>query len=84
MPRDKPNTPHPADATMRSRLYRARQNARLDRATALSAMALLKAPDAGLRLVLAELSADYARLYDDNLRLRGELAALVALIEGEP
>lgn len=62
----------------------ARQNARLDRATALSAMALLRAPDAGLRLVLAELSADYARLYDDNLRLRGELAALVALIEGEP
>lgn len=43
----------------------------------------LRAPDAGLLLLLAELPADHERLLADHKRLRADLDALTVLIEGE-
>lgn len=65
-------------------LQQVRSAARMARRDALSAMALLRAPDAGLRLVLAELTAAHERLLADHKLLRAELDALTVLIEGEP
>jgi len=61
-----------------------RVQARVARRDAEQAWRVARAPDANLRLMLAELSAQYDALRDDNNRLRGELAALVAMVEGEP
>lgn len=60
------------------------QRARAKMATrdAKQALQVLRAPDANLRAMLAELSADFERLRDDNNRLCGELAAVVAMVEG--
>lgn len=60
-----------------------RVQARVARRDAEQAWRVARAPDANLRLMLAELSADFVRLHDDNLRLRGELAVLVELTNGQ-
>jgi hypothetical protein len=69
----------------RSREYRKRlkHNAKIDRQNAMSVLAVLRAPDANLRLMLAELTDAHERLHDDHKRLRAEYDALVALIEGD-
>jgi len=65
-------------------LQQVRSAARMTRRDAVQAVRVAQAPDANLRLMLAELTAAHERLTDDHNRLRAELAALVALIEGEP
>ena len=60
-----------------------RVQARVARRDAEQAWRVARSPDAVLRLMLAELSADFARLHDDNQRLRGELAVLVELTNGQ-
>lgn len=58
-----------------------RAKAKMATRDAKRALQVARAPDAILRSMLAELEERYALLRDDNNRLRGELSALVAMVE---
>ena len=64
-------------------LQQVRSAARMTRRDAEQGWRVARAPDANLRLMLAELTAAHERLIDDHNRLRAKLAALVALTEGD-
>lgn len=85
----RPLSDRPKDSTLHNRARRAREHAAMDRATAESAMAMCKEPNALLRLMVAEWLADNAdglaeleSLRADNARLNRLAAELEGLIYG--